>query len=160
MKKHKIKKCFHVELNPDTRRLKLMLVSCDQGTAVFWYNLHRSGEGDYRTRHAACPVLVGNKWGESTFLHSVCLVHRQNPDRSSLTSPGGSRTGRRNPEVGQKGFLTRVSPPNSTAWMWLYPSTAGGHKCSCPRLPPAVSNKWIHERGQEFRRRCGLQLSE
>uniref|UniRef100_H2MJ53 procollagen-proline 4-dioxygenase n=1 Tax=Oryzias latipes TaxID=8090 RepID=H2MJ53_ORYLA len=40
-----------------------------KGTAVFWYNLHRSGEGDYRTRHAACPVLVGNKWGESTFLH-------------------------------------------------------------------------------------------
>uniref|UniRef100_A0A7N6B4T3 procollagen-proline 4-dioxygenase n=1 Tax=Anabas testudineus TaxID=64144 RepID=A0A7N6B4T3_ANATE len=53
-----------------------------KGTAVFWYNLHPSGEGDYRTRHAACPVLVGNKW---------------------------------------------------------------------------VSNKWIHERGQEFRRRCGLQ---
>ncbi|XP_062341466.1 prolyl 4-hydroxylase subunit alpha-2-like isoform X5 [Osmerus eperlanus] len=52
-----------------------------RGTAVFWYNLFRSGEGDYRTRHAACPVLVGSKW---------------------------------------------------------------------------VSNKWIHERGQEFRRPCGL----
>lgn len=36
-----------------------------QGTAVFWYNLFKSGEGDYRTRHAACPVLVGSKWGES-----------------------------------------------------------------------------------------------
>nr|XP_046233313.1 prolyl 4-hydroxylase subunit alpha-1-like isoform X4 [Scatophagus argus] len=56
-----------------------------KGTAVFWYNLYPSGEGDYRTRHAACPVLVGNKW---------------------------------------------------------------------------VSNKWIHERGQEFRRRCGLQESD
>ncbi|XP_040885369.1 prolyl 4-hydroxylase subunit alpha-1-like isoform X2 [Toxotes jaculatrix] len=56
-----------------------------KGTAVFWYNLYRSGEGDYRTRHAACPVLVGNKW---------------------------------------------------------------------------VSNKWIHERGQEFRRRCGLQETD
>uniref|UniRef100_A0A667ZCF0 procollagen-proline 4-dioxygenase n=1 Tax=Myripristis murdjan TaxID=586833 RepID=A0A667ZCF0_9TELE len=53
-----------------------------KGTAVFWYNLHANGEGDYRTRHAACPVLVGNKW---------------------------------------------------------------------------VSNKWIHERGQEFRRRCSLE---
>ncbi|XP_037836803.1 prolyl 4-hydroxylase subunit alpha-1 isoform X2 [Kryptolebias marmoratus] len=53
-----------------------------KGSAVFWYNLHHSGEGDYRTRHAACPVLLGNKW---------------------------------------------------------------------------VSNKWIHERGQEFRRRCGLR---
>ncbi|XP_068113761.1 prolyl 4-hydroxylase subunit alpha-1 isoform X2 [Hyperolius riggenbachi] len=52
-----------------------------KGTAVFWYNLFESGEGDYSTRHAACPVLVGNKW---------------------------------------------------------------------------VSNKWIHERGQEFRRRCKL----
>ncbi|XP_056222910.1 prolyl 4-hydroxylase subunit alpha-1-like isoform X1 [Seriola aureovittata] len=56
-----------------------------KGTAVFWYNLYPSGEGDYRTRHAACPVLVGNKW---------------------------------------------------------------------------VSNKWIHERGQEFRRRCGLQETD
>uniref|UniRef100_A0A3Q1HK24 Fe2OG dioxygenase domain-containing protein n=1 Tax=Acanthochromis polyacanthus TaxID=80966 RepID=A0A3Q1HK24_9TELE len=35
-----------------------------KGTAVFWYNLYPSGEGDYRTRHAACPVLVGNKWGQ------------------------------------------------------------------------------------------------
>ncbi|XP_067900044.1 prolyl 4-hydroxylase subunit alpha-2-like isoform X5 [Heterodontus francisci] len=52
-----------------------------KGTAIFWYNLFRSGEGDYRTRHAACPVLVGSKW---------------------------------------------------------------------------VSNKWIHERGQEFKRPCGL----
>ncbi|GAB1295134.1 Prolyl 4-hydroxylase subunit alpha-1 [Apodemus speciosus] len=33
-----------------------------KGTAVFWYNLFASGEGDYSTRHAACPVLVGNKW--------------------------------------------------------------------------------------------------
>ncbi|KAL6474844.1 hypothetical protein MHYP_G00158840 [Metynnis hypsauchen] len=56
-----------------------------KGTAVFWYNLFPSGEGDYSTRHAACPVLVGNKW---------------------------------------------------------------------------VSNKWIHERGQEFRRPCGLLLSD
>uniref|UniRef100_A0A3Q0SD90 procollagen-proline 4-dioxygenase n=1 Tax=Amphilophus citrinellus TaxID=61819 RepID=A0A3Q0SD90_AMPCI len=56
-----------------------------KGTAVFWYNLYPSGEGDYRTRHAACPVLLGNKW---------------------------------------------------------------------------VSNKWIHERGQEFRRRCGLNETD
>uniref|UniRef100_A0A4W5MCG8 procollagen-proline 4-dioxygenase n=1 Tax=Hucho hucho TaxID=62062 RepID=A0A4W5MCG8_9TELE len=58
---------------------------CFQGSAVFWYNLFASGEGDYSTRHAACPVLVGNKW---------------------------------------------------------------------------VSNKWIHERGQEFRRRCTLDESD
>ncbi|KAH8363391.1 hypothetical protein KR084_009467 [Drosophila pseudotakahashii] len=52
-----------------------------KGTAAFWMNLHRDGEGDVRTRHAACPVLTGTKW---------------------------------------------------------------------------VSNKWIHERGQEFRRPCSL----
>ncbi|XP_062859273.1 prolyl 4-hydroxylase subunit alpha-1a isoform X2 [Trichomycterus rosablanca] len=56
-----------------------------KGTAVFWYNLFPSGEGDYRTRHAACPVLLGNKW---------------------------------------------------------------------------VSNKWIHERGQEFRRPCGQNQTD
>uniref|UniRef100_A0A0R3RL89 Fe2OG dioxygenase domain-containing protein n=1 Tax=Elaeophora elaphi TaxID=1147741 RepID=A0A0R3RL89_9BILA len=52
--------------------------------ALFWYNLLRSGTGDLRTRHAACPVLTGSKW---------------------------------------------------------------------------VANKWIHERGQEFRRPCGLVQS-
>ncbi len=46
---------------------------CVQGTAVFWYNLFPSGEGDYSTRHAACPVLLGNKWGE-------CLRHSVLPD--------------------------------------------------------------------------------
>jgi prolyl 4-hydroxylase len=34
-----------------------------KGSALFWHNLHRTGEGDYRTMHAGCPVLVGNKWG-------------------------------------------------------------------------------------------------
>ena len=56
-----------------------------KGSAAFWYNLHRSGDGDLLTRHAACPVLVGSKW---------------------------------------------------------------------------VSNKWIHERGQEFRRPCGLKINQ
>lgn len=35
-----------------------------KGTAAFWYNLYASGEGDLRTRHAACPVLTGSKWGK------------------------------------------------------------------------------------------------
>lgn len=34
-----------------------------KGSAVFWYNLHPSGEGDEKTLHAACPVLIGSKWG-------------------------------------------------------------------------------------------------
>lgn len=38
-----------------------------KGSAAFWYNLHASGEGDYLTRHAACPVLAGTKWGKWMF---------------------------------------------------------------------------------------------
>ncbi len=36
----------------------------EKGSAVFWYNLKKSGDGDLRTQHAACPVLVGSKWGK------------------------------------------------------------------------------------------------
>lgn len=35
-----------------------------KGSALVWYNLYASGEGDPRTKHAGCPVLVGNKWGK------------------------------------------------------------------------------------------------
>ncbi|XP_030629240.1 prolyl 4-hydroxylase subunit alpha-1-like [Chanos chanos] len=56
-----------------------------KGSAVFWYNLLRSGEEDDNTLHAGCPVLNGSKW---------------------------------------------------------------------------IANKWIHERGQEFRRQCSLSAFE
>uniref|UniRef100_A0A915ML79 Fe2OG dioxygenase domain-containing protein n=1 Tax=Meloidogyne javanica TaxID=6303 RepID=A0A915ML79_MELJA len=36
---------------------------------LFWYNLLRSGEGDLRTRHAACPVLLGTKWIANKWIH-------------------------------------------------------------------------------------------
>jgi prolyl 4-hydroxylase len=39
-----------------------------KGSAVFWWNLFKSGVGDDRTRHAACPVLVGSKWGEFYYM--------------------------------------------------------------------------------------------
>lgn len=55
------------------------------GDAAFWYNLKPSGEGDSGTKHAGCPVLIGQKW---------------------------------------------------------------------------VANKWIHERGNEFRRVCGLDEND
>uniref|UniRef100_A0A914KV50 Fe2OG dioxygenase domain-containing protein n=1 Tax=Meloidogyne incognita TaxID=6306 RepID=A0A914KV50_MELIC len=37
--------------------------------ALFWYNLWRSGDGDLRARHAACPVLLGEKWFTTTWMH-------------------------------------------------------------------------------------------
>ena len=40
-------------------------VAPEAGSAVFWYNLHNSGEPDRLTLHGACPVLYGTKWGKS-----------------------------------------------------------------------------------------------
>ncbi|KAL1505429.1 hypothetical protein ABEB36_004999 [Hypothenemus hampei] len=40
-----------------------------KGTAAFWYNLFPSGDGDKRTRHAACPVLAGSKWVSNKWIH-------------------------------------------------------------------------------------------
>ncbi|KAG5671125.1 hypothetical protein PVAND_001339 [Polypedilum vanderplanki] len=40
-----------------------------KGAAAFWFNLRRSGQGDYKTRHAACPVIVGNKWVSNKWIH-------------------------------------------------------------------------------------------
>ncbi|XP_032454381.1 prolyl 4-hydroxylase subunit alpha-1 isoform X2 [Nasonia vitripennis] len=40
-----------------------------KGSAAFWYNLKPNGEGDYKTRHAACPVLTGSKWVANKWLH-------------------------------------------------------------------------------------------
>ncbi|KAF8571115.1 hypothetical protein P879_00162 [Paragonimus westermani] len=44
-------------------------VSPTRGAAGFWYNLYPSGEGDLRTRHVACPVLVGSKWVMNVWFH-------------------------------------------------------------------------------------------
>lgn len=43
--------------------------SFQQGDALFWYNLKKSGEGDLDTLHAGCPVLLGDKWGELNAKH-------------------------------------------------------------------------------------------
>ncbi|KAI6176956.1 Procollagen-proline 4-dioxygenase [Aphelenchoides bicaudatus] len=45
--------------------------------ALFWYNLLRSGEGDLRTRHAACPVLTGIKWVSNKWIHELAQEFRR-----------------------------------------------------------------------------------
>ncbi len=35
-----------------------------KGSAIFWFNLERSGEPDTRMFHAGCPVVLGTKFGE------------------------------------------------------------------------------------------------
>ncbi|VDN52867.1 unnamed protein product [Dracunculus medinensis] len=42
-----------------------------KNSALFWYNLARNGEGDHRTQHAACPVLVGVKWIANKWIHEA-----------------------------------------------------------------------------------------
>ncbi len=46
------------------------------GTAVFWYNLMKSGAPDRDTLHGACPILYGTKWGER-----VALMTPNSPSR-------------------------------------------------------------------------------
>ncbi|ELU04127.1 hypothetical protein CAPTEDRAFT_149240 [Capitella teleta] len=41
----------------------------EKGSAAVWHNLLPSGEGDMRTRHAACPVLTGSKWVANKWFH-------------------------------------------------------------------------------------------
>ena len=48
-----------------------------QGDAVFWYNLDKNGFPDERTKHAACPVVVGSKWGkylETRAIYLFCVA--------------------------------------------------------------------------------------
>ncbi|KAH8260824.1 hypothetical protein KR038_003841 [Drosophila bunnanda] len=33
-----------------------------KGSALFWYNLHNNWEPNPLTRHAVCPVILGNRW--------------------------------------------------------------------------------------------------
>ena len=46
-------------------------VEAKRRSAAFWYNLLPSGEGDFKTRHAACPVLFGTKWVSNKWIHMV-----------------------------------------------------------------------------------------
>ncbi|XP_057363206.1 prolyl 4-hydroxylase subunit alpha-3 isoform X3 [Manis pentadactyla] len=47
----------------------LLQQSSSKNAALFWWNLHRSGEGDGDTLHAGCPVLVGDKWVANKWIH-------------------------------------------------------------------------------------------
>ncbi|KAH8260430.1 hypothetical protein KR026_012257 [Drosophila bipectinata] len=44
-----------------------------KGTALFWYNLHNDWEPNSLSRHAVCPMVLGNRW---TLFKSM-LSHRQ-----------------------------------------------------------------------------------
>lgn len=35
-----------------------------KGTAAYWVNLLPNGATDFKTGHAACPILSGSKWSK------------------------------------------------------------------------------------------------
>eukprot|EP00441_Pelagodinium_beii_P039482 CAMPEP_0197635686 /NCGR_PEP_ID=MMETSP1338-20131121/11433_1 /TAXON_ID=43686 ORGANISM="Pelagodinium beii, Strain RCC1491" /NCGR_SAMPLE_ID=MMETSP1338 /ASSEMBLY_ACC=CAM_ASM_000754 /LENGTH=1032 /DNA_ID=CAMNT_0043207799 /DNA_START=12 /DNA_END=3110 /DNA_ORIENTATION=+ len=46
-----------------------LTLKAEVGTAIFWYNVRPSGAGDERVRHGACPVLAGEKWIMTKWIH-------------------------------------------------------------------------------------------
>ncbi|KAH8311401.1 hypothetical protein KR044_006108 [Drosophila immigrans] len=46
-----------------------------KGAAIIWYNLKHDGEGDTRTLHAACPVIVGSKWVMTQWIEERPQLH-------------------------------------------------------------------------------------
>lgn len=55
----------------------------EKGAGVFWYNLKRNGDGDPKTRHAGCPVMVGHKWVSNLWIHE----HGQEFNRRCSLNP-------------------------------------------------------------------------
>jgi len=61
-----------VERGGDTTFIKVrpgISTSAVKGSGVFWHNLKKNGEGDFETKHAACPVLLGEKWVSNLWIH-------------------------------------------------------------------------------------------
>ena len=44
-------------------------ISPQKGTGAFWYNLKRNGKSNNKTEHAACPVVLGQKWVSNIWIH-------------------------------------------------------------------------------------------
>lgn len=65
---------LEVSFKPNSLLLQVLKWICYvilQNAAIFWWNLHRNGEGDADTLHAGCPVLIGDKWGKSLWSFST-----------------------------------------------------------------------------------------
>lgn len=40
-----------------------------KGAGVLWYNLKRNGDSDDATKHAGCPIILGEKWVANLWIH-------------------------------------------------------------------------------------------
>ena len=48
-----------------------------KGSAVFWYNLKRSGRSDMNMLHGACPVLLGSKWVANKWVREAANIYKR-----------------------------------------------------------------------------------
>jgi len=46
-----------------------VIIAPQKGSAAFWYNLKKNGQGNPKTEHSACPVLLGQKWVSNLWIH-------------------------------------------------------------------------------------------
>lgn len=52
-----------------------LAVSPEKNSAIFWYTLDHHGEVLESSYYGACPVLMGNKWGnEFKFINGISFV--------------------------------------------------------------------------------------
>lgn len=79
---------FNIQLNDVSQGGATVFIKANvavrpkKGTAVFWYNLLPSGEGDFSTIHSACPVLTGAKsgmylWKTKTLNNNYLLYNKK-----------------------------------------------------------------------------------
>lgn len=60
----------NVKAGGGTAFLELNIVAePDEGSAIFWYNLKENGDLEERVKHAACPIIEGNKWISNKWFH-------------------------------------------------------------------------------------------
>ena len=43
----------------------------EKGSAVAWFNTRTDAQVDLETQHAACPVLLGQKWSKIAFSYLI-----------------------------------------------------------------------------------------
>ena len=51
----------------------------EKGSGVWWFNTLSDSLPDVETKHAACPVLLGQKWSKCCKLHSTDRINIMNP---------------------------------------------------------------------------------
>ncbi|CAG7630832.1 unnamed protein product [Allacma fusca] len=66
-----------------------LAVQPEEGSALFWYNLHPDGTFDERVVHAGCPVLLGSKWIATKWIYSDAqmFLRKCSPDSQKGFNP-------------------------------------------------------------------------